>query len=96
MTFSCLDSSSQAILKLRQSTTGRFVTLTESDMHLISCNPGHVWINEEIKETQGWHSVKQMSFIVDTKGLGIWAIFPISECIEIVFKRLLLYIRELA
>ena len=81
---------------MNQSASGHFVTLTESGMHLISCNPGHVWISEEIKETQGQHSVTQLSFIVDTKGLGIWAIFLISECIEIVFKRFLLYIRELA
>ena len=42
MTFSCLYSSSQAILKLSQSASGHFVTLTESGMHLISCNPGHL------------------------------------------------------
>ena len=40
----CLYSSSQAILKLSQSARGHFMTLIESGVHYITCNPGHKYV----------------------------------------------------
>ena len=48
---SCLYSSSQAILKLSQSARGHFVTLTEIGIHLITCNPGHIWLHFTLQFT---------------------------------------------
>ena len=58
MTSSCLYSSSQAILKLSQSTTGHFVTLTESGMHLISCNPG-VRFSKDLKTLRARKAIRK-------------------------------------
>ena len=38
MTFTCTYSTSQTIMKLSQSVRGHFVTLIETDTHLIACN----------------------------------------------------------